>query len=102
MSSPEGTAPSDLNAQAAKLAAEIELVVSQGDAAGVSQDTIQDLMAALAKAYSAKIDAGGDFLPLRSRLSVNNTEVMTTASALLKATNLAVFELGMWQSFTGR
>jgi hypothetical protein len=28
--------------------------------------------------------------------------VMVTASGLLKAANLAVFELGMWQSWTGR
>jgi hypothetical protein len=27
---------------------------------------------------------------------------MITASGLLKAANLAVFELGMWQSWTGR
>jgi len=102
MSSPEGTTLPDRNAQAAKLAAEIEQDVLQGNATSLSQEAIQDLMAALAKAYSAKIDAGEDFMPLRSRLSINNTEVMTTASGLLKAANLAVFELGMWQSFTGR
>jgi hypothetical protein len=27
---------------------------------------------------------------------------MVVASSLLKAVNLAVFELGMWQSWTGR
>jgi hypothetical protein len=27
---------------------------------------------------------------------------MVTASGLLKAADLAVFELGMWQSWTGR
>ena len=30
------------------------------------------------------------------------TDVMVAASGLLKAANLAVFELGMWQSWTGR
>jgi len=28
--------------------------------------------------------------------------VMLTASGLLRAADLAVFELGMWQSWTGR
>ena len=37
-----------------------------------------------------------------TRASVTPTEVMTTASGLLRAVNLAVFELGMWQSWTGR
>jgi hypothetical protein len=30
------------------------------------------------------------------------TAVMSTASGILRAANLAVFELGMWQSWTGR
>ena len=33
---------------------------------------------------------------------VSPTDVMVTASGLLRAANLAVFELGMWQSWTGR
>jgi hypothetical protein len=33
---------------------------------------------------------------------VSPTDVMITASALLKAADLQVFELGMWQSYTGR
>jgi hypothetical protein len=36
------------------------------------------------------------------RNTVSPTEIMTTTSGLLKAANLAVFELGMWQSWTGR
>ena len=34
--------------------------------------------------------------------SISATDVMVTASGLLKAADLAVFELGMWQSWTGR
>jgi hypothetical protein len=30
------------------------------------------------------------------------TEVMVTVTAMLKAVNLQVFELGMWQTFTGK
>jgi hypothetical protein len=41
-------------------------------------------------------------MPLASRSGVNDTTVMLTASALLRAANLEVFELGMWQSWTGR
>ena len=39
---------------------------------------------------------------LSQRTTVTPTEVMITASGLLRAANLAVFELGMWQSWTGR
>jgi hypothetical protein len=30
------------------------------------------------------------------------TEVMVTVTAMLKAVNLQVFELGMWQAWSGR
>ena len=60
------------------------------------------LMAALCKSYGTQLEAGAQFLPLANMTSASPTEVMTTTSALLKAANLAVFELGMWQSWTGR
>jgi len=33
---------------------------------------------------------------------VTATDVMVTVSAMLKAVNVQVFELGMWQSWGGR
>ena len=59
-------------------------------------------MAVVCQSYSAQIEAGGRLLPLAERSRVTSTDVMATASGLLKAANLAVFELGMWQSWTGR
>ena len=32
----------------------------------------------------------------------NATEVMVTVTAMLKAVNLQVFELGMWQAWSGK
>ena len=60
------------------------------------------LMAAVCKTYAAQIEAGEQLLPLPQRGGATATDVMITASGLLKAANLAVFELGMWQSWTGR
>ena len=59
-------------------------------------------MAAVCKTYAAQVEAGGQLLPLPARGGATATDVMITASGLLKAANLAVFELGMWQSWTGR
>ena len=33
---------------------------------------------------------------------ITATEVMVTVTAMLKAVNLQVFELGMWQAWSGR
>ena len=91
-----------LSADDKRVAAEIERALAKGEKDAISLDAIQALMAAASKHYAAKIEAGEEVLPLRARTTVTPTEVMTTASGLLRAVNLAVFELGMWQSWTGR
>jgi hypothetical protein len=92
----------DASAVARKLAADVEAALSRGEADLLSEDAIQALMAAACRSYAARIEAGSNFLPLTPRSPVTSTDVMVTASGLLKSANLAVFELGMWQSWTGR
>jgi hypothetical protein len=68
-----------------------------------SPELMQKLIAAAIRVYSAKVQAGEPFLPFHpSAGRVSPTDVMITASSLLKAADLQVFELGMWQSYTGR
>ena len=94
----DGTA----SAEAVALAAKIERDLREGKLDTLTPQAFQALMAALCKSYGSQLEAGAEFLPLSDRASVSPTEVMTTTSALLKSANLAVFELGMWQSWTGR
>ena len=96
------TAEASLSAEATRLAAALERALAAGHADALSDDALQALMAALCRAYGAQVEAGREVLPLKERTSVTSTDVMTTASGLLRAANLAVFELGMWQSWTGR
>jgi hypothetical protein len=93
---------SEATTTARALAKDIERGLADGRVDLIAPEALQDLMAALCKSYSAQVEAGEEFLPLRGRTSVTSTDIMTTASGLLKASNLAVFELGMWQSWTGR
>jgi hypothetical protein len=89
--------------QAKALAAEIEKGIADGRLDTLSPAAFQALMAALCRLYSARSEAGADELPLQERGGgIANTDVMIMASALLRSANLAVFELGMWQSWTGR
>jgi hypothetical protein len=94
--------PTTPSQQAARLASDIEQGLSRGQADVLAPKAVQALMAALCRIYSAQIEAGGQFMPLPERSRVTSTDVMLTASGLLKSANLAVFELGMWQSWTGR
>jgi hypothetical protein len=79
----------------------MERGIADGKLDVVSTQALQSLMAAACRVYAARVEAGEQLVPL-SRNSVSATDVMVTASGLLKAADLAVFELGMWQSWTGR
>jgi hypothetical protein len=90
-----------LSADARALAARIERALRAGDD-GLTPEAIQALMEAACRAFSAQVAAGNEFMPLSPRTAVNSTDIMITASGLLRSASLAVFELGMWQSWTGR
>jgi hypothetical protein len=90
------------SAEATQLAARIERDLKDGRLDTLTQPAFQALMAALCRSYGAQLEAGTNFLPVVDRGGVTPTDTMTIASGLLKAANLAVFELGMWQSWTGR
>ena len=49
-----------------------------------------------------QVENGANYTPIAEGQIVSPTGVMVTASGMLRAANLAVFELGMWQSWTGR
>lgn len=96
-------APTGAASEAAlELAAAIDRALANGETGLLSTEALQALMAALCRSYAAEIESGAGFPPLAARSRVTSTDVMVTASGLLKSANLAVFELGMWQSWTGR
>ena len=95
------TPQTGLSADAIKLAAEIEQAFKKSDDA-ISEDAMQTLMATLCRVYAAQVENGANYTPIAEGQIVSPTGVMVTASGLLRAANLAVFELGMWQSWTGR
>jgi hypothetical protein len=98
---PKAVAQNGLSTDAIKLADEIERAFAKSDDA-ISAEAMQALMGALCRVYSAQVENGAKFTPIAEGQVVSPTGVMVTASGLLRAANLAVFELGMWQSWTGR
>ena len=98
---PKAAVNGGLSAEAVRLATEIERAFAKSDDA-LSVAAMQALMGALCRVYAAQVEAGAKFTPIAEGQVVSPTGVMVTASGLLRAANLAVFELGMWQSWTGR
>jgi len=91
----------EATARALDLAGEIDRALASGKTDVLTTEALHALMAAVCRCYSAQVEAGNNFLPLAERSRVTSTDVMVTASGLLRSANLAVFELGMWQSWTG-
>src|SRR5579871_4116872 len=89
------------SADAIRVAGVIERSIAEGKLDMVSAEALQKLLAAACRLYTARTEAG-EQLATVPKNSISATDVMVTASGLLKAVDLAVFELGMWQSWTGR
>jgi 3-oxoacyl-ACP reductase-like protein len=89
------------SADAIRVAAVIERSIADGKLDMVSAEALQKLLAAACRLYTARAESG-EQLATVPKNSITATDVMVTASGLLKAVDLAVFELGMWQSWTGR
>ena len=65
-----------------------------------------DIQAMLAKAVRLYAERAAErdqpLPPFPADATMTATEVVVTVSAMLKAVNLQVFELGMWQAWAGR
>ena len=67
-----------------------------------SDADIQDMLAKSVRLYAERAAECDGALPAFAQDAVTATEVMVTVTAMLKAANLQVFELGMWQAWSGR
>ena len=73
------------------------------DVARLQDAELQSLLAAVIREYAVRAETRNDPLPaLPPDSGVTATEAMLAVSAVLKAVNIQVFELGMWQSWSGR
>jgi len=68
----------------------------------VSDAEIQALMARAVRLYARRAEEGDAPAAFPAEAQITATEVMVTVTAMLKAVNLQVFELGMWQAWSGR
>jgi hypothetical protein len=67
----------------------------------VSDAAIQDMLAKAVRLYAERVERDGP-MPAFGPTDATATDVMVTVTAMLKAVNLQVFELGMWQAWSGK
>jgi hypothetical protein len=87
--------------QALALVALLEAKFEAGELDVLTPQATQALVAVICRIYSANQESGNKYPLLSGRSVVSGTDAMITCSALLKAVDLQVFELGMWQSWSG-
>lgn len=68
----------------------------------LSDGQVQDMLAKAVRLYAERAAECDGALPAFAPDAVSATEVMVTVTAMLKAVNLQVFELGMWQAWSGQ
>jgi hypothetical protein len=67
-----------------------------------SDAEIQNMLANAVRLYAKRAAERDGALPAFPPEATTATEVMVTVTAMLKAVNLQVFELGMWQAWSGQ
>jgi hypothetical protein len=68
----------------------------------LSDADVQSLLANAVRLYAERAQERDGALPAFPAGAATATDVMVTVTAMLKAVNLQVFELGMWQAWSGR
>jgi hypothetical protein len=59
---------------------------------------LQDLMGVAVRLYAERVEAAGEMAAVKPS-TINATDAMVTTTALLRAVNVQLFELGLWQSW---
>lgn len=70
--------------------------------ARASDAEIQEMLANAVRLYAERASERDGALPAFAPDAATATDVMVTVTAMLKAVNLQIFELGMWQAWSGR
>jgi hypothetical protein len=103
MSSSDPISAEELEAAATAIAATVDDIVQGGDVFAVPEGTVQKLMTAAVRLYAARVERGGygqgDYPPALAPGALNATQGMIATTAILRAVDVQLFELGLWQAW---
>jgi hypothetical protein len=78
------------------------LEVLADEDAELSNEFVQDLLVAVVRLYSRRNEEDPDFLPYSPQHGVAPTDAVVLAAGLLRASDLELFELAMWNQWGRR
>lgn len=108
MSTPEAEAPidggdllADVGQETAALRAFAEQVLALKDGEEIPKQVMQHGITTLTKLYTVRFQVGERWPPFTSGRTMPPTAVMIMSTAMLRSVNVELFELGMWQAWSG-
>lgn len=91
----------DVGQETAALQEFARKILALEDGAEPSDELIQEGLTALTKLYTVKFQIGERWSPFIDDRAMPATAVMIMCTAMLRAVNVELFELGMWQAWSG-
>jgi hypothetical protein len=91
----------DIGEETVKLRDIAARVVALDENSELSDEMIQEAMTALTRLYTVKFQLGERWSPFSDSQVVPATSVMIMTTAMCRAVNVELFEVGMWQSWSG-
>jgi hypothetical protein len=108
MSTPEADASSDggdlladVGQETAALRAFAEQVLALEEDQEIPRHVMQQGITALTRLYTVRFQVGERWPPFTSGRAMPPTAVMIMSTAMLRSVNVELFELGMWQAWSG-
>jgi hypothetical protein len=102
MSTPDTEPQAEIVITEAMISDAARLIGSLPREVAISDDDLRTALAGLIRVFGVRAEENPNLLPFPEGHDVTATEAMISVSAILRALNLQLFELGMWQSWTGR
>jgi hypothetical protein len=91
-----GRAPSRNGAKSADFCAAARAALKRGDPDAISDRTLQQVLAAAAKVYAAKVERRGHEVAPFPQNEVTATETVVTACGMIRAADLNMFDVAIW------
>lgn len=91
----------DVSVETEKLKALAKQILDLEEGKSLSQEMIQEGLEALTRLYTVRYQAGERYDPFVNGRAMPVTSVMIMSTAMLQAVNIELFELGMWQAWSG-
>ncbi len=76
-------------------------IVALDDSGDLPDELVQEAITALTRLYTVKFQMGERWAPFTDKQVMPATSVMIMTTAMCRAVNVELFELGMWQSWSG-